>query len=533
MKRKPTVGAVLSATALLAGVIQVAAVPAQAGVPSVGQQRDALFSLARAEAGPLARALALGGQEGLIVKDAVADANGDRHLRYHRTFAGLPVVGGDLIVHQRANGSISSVDRDFAGQVALPSLSPKLSADQAAAGATEAVRATLGAAAGAPAQVGATGEAQLVVWAVGGTQRLAYRTVVEGVRADGTPSRQRLITDAATGAVLASDDDIRTVTATGTGTGVHVGAVTLTTQGAGTYQLKDATRGNLSTKDMGVAGNPVFTSGTNVWGNGLPSNRQSAAVDAQYGAATTWDFYKNTFGRVGIRGDGTGTYNRVHYGNNFVNAFWDDLCFCMTYGDGPSNTHPLTELDVTGHEMTHGFTSATAGLGSTGEPGGLNEATSDILGTMVEWYASLPADPPDYFLGEKLDLYGTGLPVGYLDRPSKNGSAKDYWYQGIDGIDPHYSSGPAEHFFYLLAEGSGPKVINGVSYNSPTADGSTLTGIGRDKAAAIWYRAVLIYLMPNSTYKSARAATLNAALDLYSYVERDAVAAAWKAVNVN
>ncbi|MFD8483667.1 M4 family metallopeptidase [Kitasatospora sp. NPDC059673] len=539
MKRKLTVGAVLSATVLLAGAVQAAAAPApaQAGVPSVGQQREALLSLAGAEAAPVARALALGGQERLIVKDAVLDANGDRHLRYERTFAGLPVVGGDLVVHQRANGSISSVDRDFAGQLSLPSLLPKLSADQAAAGATDAVRATLGVAAdrqgAALAQVGATGAAQLVVWAVGDTQRLAYRTVVEGVRADGTPSRQRLITDAATGAVLDSGDAIRTAIATGTGTGVRVGAVTLTTTQTGTYQLKDPTRGNLYTIDMGVPGTPLFTSTTNVWGNGLPSNRQSAAVDAQFGAAATWDYFKNTFGRNGIRNDGTGTYNRVHYGTNFINAFWDDYCFCLTYGDGPSNTRPMTALDVTGHEMAHGLNTVTAALGDTGEAAGLNEASSDIFGTMVEWYANLPADPPDYLIGEKLDINGNGTPIGYMDKPSKAGGSPDYWYQGIGDLDPHYSSGPANHWFYLLAEGSGAKVINGVSYNSPTADGSTLTGIGRTKAAAIWYRALVNYLVPNSTYKSARAATLNAALDLYGYPERDAVAAAWRAVKVN
>ena len=29
----------------------------------------------------------------------------------------------------------------------------------------------------------------------------------------------------------------------------------------------------------------------------------------------------------------------------------------------------------------------------------------------------------------------------------------------------HYSSGIGNHFFYLLAEGSGAKTLNGVSYN--------------------------------------------------------------------
>ncbi|MFJ2779972.1 MULTISPECIES: M4 family metallopeptidase [unclassified Kitasatospora] len=537
MKRKLTAGAVLSATALLAGAIQVAAAPAQAATPSVAQQRDALIALAGGQTGPVAKALALGGQEQLVVKDAVVDANGTRHLRYERTLGGLQVIGGDLVVHQRANGSIASVDRAFAGQLSLPSLTPKLSAATAATQATGAVRATVGIAAdkedAAISRVDGAGAATLVVWAADGSPRLAYQTVVEGLRADGTPSRQRLITDAATGAVLAAHEEIQT--ATGTGKGVNVGSVTLTTtQSGSTYQLKDASRGNQWTGNA-ANGNALYTSTTNAWGNGLPSNTQSAAVDAQFGAGATWDYYKNTFGRNGIKNNGVGASSRVHYGSNYVNAFWDDSCFCMTYGDGSGNTHPLTAIDVSGHEMTHGVTSATAGLIYSGESGGLNEATSDILGTMVEWYANLPVDVPDYLIGEKLNINGNGTPLRYMDKPSKDGASKDSWYSGVGNVDVHYSSGVANHFFYLLAEGSGAKTINGVSYNSPTSNGSTVTGIGRDKAAAIWYRALTVYFTSTTNYKAARTGTLSAAADLYGLgsPQYNAVAAAWSAVNVN
>ncbi|MFJ3789043.1 M4 family metallopeptidase [Kitasatospora sp. NPDC090091] len=538
MKRKLTAGAVLSATALLAGAIQVAAAPAQAAAPSPVQQREALIALAGGEAAPVARALALGGQEKLVVKDAVLDSNGDRHLRYERTLGGLPVLGGDLVVHQKANGTITSVDRAYEGRLALASLTPALSADKASAQALGAVRETVGIAAdedeAAISRVDGAGAAQLVVWAADGNPRLAYQTVVHGQRADGTPSSQRLVTDAATGALLSSHEEFQT--ATGSGKGVHVGSVTLTTtQSGSTYQLKDGSRGNQWTGNA-AGGNALYTDADNVWGNGLASNTQSAAVDAQFGAAATWDYYKNTFGRNGIKNNGVGASSRVHYGNAYVNAFWNDSCFCMTYGDGSGNTNPLTAIDVAGHEMTHGVTSATAGLVYSGESGGLNEATSDIFGTMVEWYANLPGDVPDYLIGEKINIFGNGKPLRYMDQPSKDGKSKDAWYSGVGNIDVHYSSGVANHFFYLLAEGSGAKTINGVSYNSPTSNGSTVTGIGRNKAAAIWYRALTTYFTSTTNYKAARTATLKAASDLYggtNSTEYKAVAAAWSAVSVN
>ena len=105
----------------------------------------------------------------------------------------------------------------------------------------------------------------------------------------------------------------------------------------------------------------------------------------------------------------------MHYGNNYENAFWDGTQ--MTYGDGAGNTHPLVELDVAGHEMSHGVTENTAGLDYTGDAGGLNEATSDIFGTVVEFYANNAGDPGDYLIGEKIDLNGNGTPLRYMDKP--------------------------------------------------------------------------------------------------------------------
>ncbi|MGW1173021.1 M4 family metallopeptidase [Kitasatospora sp. NPDC002543] len=543
MKRKLAAVAVLSATALLTGVVQAgtAAIADPAPHSQAGQQRADLIALANGQAGKVAHALALGGQEQLVAKDAVVDADGTRHLRYERTFAGLPVLGGDLVVHQKADGATTSVDKATGATLALPSLTPQIPADKAADQATGAVRSTVGIAADEDESpltaVHQTGKAELVVWAADGNPRLAYRTTVEGERADGTPSRQLLVTDAASGEVLSSHEQVRT--AAGTGKGVFVGSVPLTTtQSGSSYQLKDATRGGQATytlKGKTSGSGTLVANTTNSFGNGLSSNSESAAVDAQYGAAVTWDFYKNTFGRNGIKNNGVGATSRVHYGSNYVNAFWDDSCFCMTYGDGSGNTHPLTELDVAGHEMSHGVTSATANLNYSGESGGLNEATSDIFGTMVEWYANLPSDKPDYLIGELININGDGTPLRYMDKPSKDGASADYWSSTVGNKDVHYSSGVANHFFYLLAEGSGAKTINGVSYNSPTSNGSTLAGIGRDKAAQIWYRALTTYFTSTTNYAGARTGTLKAAADLYgaTSAEYSAVAATWSAVNVN
>ncbi|MFD3590947.1 M4 family metallopeptidase [Streptomyces sp. NPDC058683] len=494
--------------------------------------RTALIQKADANVAETAQQIGLGTKEKLVVKDVVKDVDGTVHTRYERTYAGLPVLGGDLVVHTSKAGKTEGVTKANKATIKVASLKPQITTAKAEKSALSAAK-TLG------STKSAADGARKVIWAGNGTPVLAYETIVGGFQDDGTPNQLHVITDAATGKKLYEYQGIEN--ATGTGKSLYSGTVSLTTTLSGsTYQLYDTTRGGHKTYNLarGTSGTgTLFTDADNTWGTGAASSSstdQTAAVDAAYGAQETWDFYKATFGRSGIKNNGVAAYSRVHYSSAYVNAFWDDSCFCMTYGDGSSNTHPLTSLDVAGHEMSHGVTSNTAGLNYSGESGGLNEATSDIFGTGVEFYAGNSNDVGDYLIGEKININGDGTPLRYMDQPSKDGGSANYWSSSVKNLDVHYSSGVANHFFYLLSEGSGSKTINGVTYNSPTYNSSTLTGIGRDKALQIWYKALTTYFTSTTNYKSARTGTLSAAAALYGSgsTEYNAVAAAWTAVNV-
>ncbi|MFD9393338.1 M4 family metallopeptidase [Streptomyces sp. NPDC060000] len=504
------------------------AAPGAESVRLTPAQRAALIHEADTGKAATAKELGLGAKEALVVRDVVKDADGTLHTRYERTYGGLPVLGGDLVVQTAKSGATEGVTKATRAAIKVASLSPTFSA-------AKAQKQALSLATAAGAAKAETDQApRKVIWAANGTPVLAYETVVGGLQEDGTPNELHVVTDAATGKKLYEYQGIET----GTGNTMYSGTVTLgTTQSGSTYNLTDGARGGHKTYNLnrGTSGTGTLFSGPDdVWGNGAASNAETAGADAHYGAALTWDYYKNVQGRSGIRGDGVGAYSRVHYGNAYVNAFWDDGCFCMTYGDGSGNTHPLTAIDVAGHEMTHGVTSNTAGLNYSGESGGLNEATSDIFGTAVEFYAANPSDVGDYLIGEEIDINGDGTPLRYMDKPSKDGASKDSWYSGIGSVDVHYSSGPANHFFYLLSEGSGAKVVNGVSYNSPTADGLPVTGIGRDKAEKIWFRALTTKFTSTTNYAAARTGTLAAAGELYgtTSTEYKAVQDAWAGVAV-
>ncbi|MFF4503826.1 M4 family metallopeptidase [Streptomyces sp. NPDC001401] len=540
-RRTSHIVAVAGVTALLAAAVQSGAASAapdrasstskaHAAVKLSPSQRAELIRDADSARAQTAKDIGLGAKEKLVVRDVVKDTDGTLHTRYERTYDGLPVLGGDLVVDTAKSGATKGVIKATNAAIKVSDVTPDITraaAEQQAVKRAKALGSTKSTA----------DSARKVIWAASGKPVLAYETVVGGLQDDGTPNQLHVITDAATGKKLYEYQGIEN--ATGTGNTQYSGTVSLTTTQSGSnYNLTDGDRGGHKTYNLnhGTSGTgTLFSQTSNTWGNGTTSNAATAGADAHYGAAETWDFYKNTFGRSGIKNNGVGAYSRVHYGNSYVNAFWDDGCFCMTYGDGSGNADPLTSLDVAGHEMTHGVTSNTAGLNYSGESGGLNEATSDILGGVgVEFYANNSSDPGDYLIGEKIDINGDGTPLRYMDKPSKDGGSADSWYSGVGNLDVHYSSGVANHFFYLLSEGSGAKVINGVSYNSPTSDGLPVTGIGRDKALAIWYRALTTKWTSTTNYASARTGTLAAAGELYgtTSTEYKAVQDAWAAVAV-
>lgn len=553
-RRVAPVAVALAASAFV--TVQATTVSSQAapGTASPGATATGRPLEARPVAGPTARRLGLEAVAalrarpgiallsrgtGLASTSALRDSDGAAHVRLARTFRGLPVLGGDLVVHQDAAGRFAGVSQTLTSPLRLGT-APRVGRADARAAALARSAAT-----DDLVRQQAVGRPALVVDAVDHAPRLAWQVVTTGRRSDGTPSRLDTLVDARTGAVLRREEHVETVD--GTGRSLWSGTVPLqvSTYGSG-FALQDATRGGTYTNDFqnktdsqscasfgtGCKPGVLVTSPTTTFGTGSTADRTTVAADAQYGTNETWDYYQQVHGRNGIFGTGAGSWNRVHYGRNYVNAFWDGTK--MTYGDGDGRSYgPLVSLDVAGHEMSHGVTENTAGLAYSGESGGLNEATSDIFGTMVEFFANNASDPGDYLIGEQFDL-AKHLGFRRMDDPSKDGSSPDCYSPTLGSLDVHYSSGVGNHFFYLLAEGSGPKVIGGVQHNSPTCNGSTVTGIGRDAAQRIWFRALTVYMTSGTDYAGARTATLKAAADLFGAgsTQAAAVAAAWSAVAV-
>jgi hypothetical protein len=87
----------------------------------------------------------------------------------------------------------------------------------------------------------------------------------------------------------------------------------------------------------------------------------------------------------------------------------------------------------------------------------------------------------------------------------------------------HINSGIGNKAFHLA-------VVGGTHHRS----GVTVTGIGADPAAKIWYRALTVYMTSGTTFSGARTAMLNAATDLYgsTSAQYNTIATTWCAVGV-
>lgn len=168
----------------------------------------------------------------------------------------------------------------------------------------------------------------------------------------------------------------------------------------------------------------------NINGAYSPSN------DAYYFGHIIVDMYKDWYGVHALQhADGTlmQLVMRVHFGQNYDNAFWDGQF--MSFGDG-QDFYPLVSLDVAGHEVTHGFTEQHSGLEYHDQSGALNESLSDMAGQAARAYLLekfpqlynklyLQADTVTWGIGETIVRDSFGKALRFMDFPSSDGSSAD------------------------------------------------------------------------------------------------------------
>jgi Zn-dependent metalloprotease len=448
----------------------------------------------------------------VLVRTGVHDGtHGMRYFSYDRTYRGLPVIGGDVVVATDASGALVHL-AGSQEQVISVGTTNRIGAGAA-----------LGTARAELATVATTSPPRLAVLAWD-TPRLVWEVELTGTDEHGEASAPTIYVDASTGEVADSFEKILH----GTGNGFYNGTVNINTSGSGSsFSMQDPTRPGIR---CGGQNGATFTGNDDIWGNGSGTSLETACVDVLYAVQRQWDMLGAWLNRNGINGTGGGYPARV--GWDVVNASWNGSN--TNFGHSQDNQRQATPIDIVAHEYGHAIFQTTpggSGSGGTGnEKPGLNEATSDIFGALTEAFANNPNDPPDFLVGEEANLVGTGA-IRVMYDPSQRGHPNCY-SSAIPTTSPvHAAGGPLDHWFYLVSQGSNPP--GGPA--SPICPGgpSSVTGIGIVKAGQIFYNALLMKTT-SWRYVNVRMASLVAAVNLFgaSSAECATVKAAWNAVSV-
>jgi Zn-dependent metalloprotease len=424
----------------------------------------------------------------LVVKSTRVDEQGHTHIRYAQTKNGLPVVGGELIVHVDPDGRIYAANGSARDGETVASVA-RISGEAARAAALES---TVG------RRLATEGDARLVYIRSEKDSRLklAYEVVVTGEGAE-LPIRNHVFVSALTGAVEASITDIHTVL------------------NRAVYSANNGSTlpGTLKRSEGGAA-----TGDTH--------------VDDNYGhLGTTYNCYKTNFNRDSYNNAGAQLKSTVHYSTSYTNAYWNGTQ--MVYGDSDGvQSAPLGKsLDVTVHELTHAVTSSESNLTYSGESGALNEGMSDIFGAYCEsWNRAWTVDAAVWMVGDDVWTPATpGDALRYMANPTQDGSSKDYYPERYTGTSDnggvHWNSGIANLAFKLLTTGgTHPRAKTTVN----------VTGIGIQKAGAIFYKANTDLMTASTNFAQAKTYMETAAEQLYGVgaAEKASVTQAWQAVGV-
>ncbi|UTW63537.1 M4 family metallopeptidase [bacterium SCSIO 12741] len=485
-----------------------------------------------------AAAFGLTNDDEMLVSSSFTDEFEMTHYTFDQYYKGLQIEGCQFNLHEQ-NGVFLSANGKMAHGMELPT-QPTQDENQALQWAQQELGATLYGweviddETGEPLSDYPEGTLLLAYEVNNGdytnaNYRLAYHFMITTV--DPIALTLAVYVDAHTGEVFRAESQLLGCSCcAGSVSTLFNGTQSITTKYTGfplfTYTLKDNCRGGgIHTKGRNGLGAFVDVYDPN--NNFVNNQTDRAAGSAHWAGEMTYDYFYNTFGRDGHDGAGSGVKIKTNGPAN--SAAWDKSKDEMILGRPGTLVHShMVSLDVVGHEFTHGVTHASAGLVYSGESGALNESFSDIFGTMVEFYGQ--GGTGDYTMGE--DFWIADGKLRDLGDPNSKSDPDTYlgnhWLHNAtgNGVGVHNNSGVQSHWFYLLAEGGSGVNDHGFSYS--------VSGISRDKAAAIAYRNLDVYLTSTSNYSDAKNGAIWSAIDLYGYCSNEVVQTikAWDAVGV-
>ena len=410
-------------------------------------------SLAAVPAASLSAHFGLGANSALVARSSVPLGLGRHVVRQQQFYRGVPVYGRSVAVVEDAGGNALRATGELAQNLDsdLVSVSPKLSAAKALNALKSHAHTSL-----VGGNTISNQQSDLFVYPQdNGPARLVYRTSYVA-HENGQVSRPTAIIDANTGEVIQSWNGLTYASATGPGGNQKTGLYTYGTDYAALDVTQSGSTCTLNNSNVVTYNLNHGTSGGSIVSFTCP-NSNTDAINGAYSPVNDAHHFGGVVHDMYVAYTGAAPLNiklrmNVHYKSNYENAFWDGTA--MYFGDGASTFYPLVSLDVTSHEISHGYTEQNSGLQYSGQSGGMNEAYSDIAGEAAEFYDRGAAD---FLVGADIvkTSAGIGNALRYMCNPPQDGGSIDNAADYTSSLDVHYSSGVYNKAFCLLAKTGG------------------------------------------------------------------------------
>jgi Zn-dependent metalloprotease len=263
----------------------------------------------------------------------------------------------------------------------------------------------------------------------------------------------------------------------------------------------------------------------------LPGDKD--AKNVINGGKATWHLYYDLFGRNSVDNLGMVIQQYIHYDKKYNNAFWDGRRMIFGDGDGTLFGSFTADVDIIGHELTHGVTQFEANLDYHLQAGALNESFSDIFGILIKQRVlNQNVIQSNWLIGENV-LLGSEYALRSLKAP---GTA--YKNHPEIGSDPQ----PATMDGFVKMPDSAAGDWGGVHYNSGIPNFAfyvaafNMGGFAWEKAGRIWYGALTdtVNLTCRATFSDLRKVTTKIAAQLFGANSHEvkAVKDGWNAAKV-
>ena len=335
--------------------------------------------------------------------------------------------------------------------------------------------------------------------------------------------------DAYSGNVIYSESNIRYANVVGFGLDVlnNIRALNLYYDGSYHY-MQDYTHSATNViETYSMNGGTSSMSLVKATSNVFSSENDKASVSAQYNAKRTIDFYKNVFDRNSLDGKYMNIVSSTQYSTKYNNAFWSGSQMIYGDGDGFTFTYLSGDLDVVGHEMTHGVIDYTADLYYHNESGALSESMADIFGVLISTYDKYQVESGGNWTFAAADwVIGDDIYTPYIAGDALRSLANPALYNQPEKMSEYVNSPDTESGDWGgIHSNSG--ILNKAGY-------LVAESIGMEKTARTYYRALVQYMTAMTDFEQAKNYLVQAAMDLYGQdsAETAAINSAFAAVGI-